>query len=177
METIVRRVQPFEWQQVRAFRLTALRDPDAEMAFLDAYGDAEHRDEAFWQARTAGASSGEGAAQFIALSGETWIGTATGLTRVAGSIDHLDRPVSTARVDVVGVYVQPDARGARVIDQLLDAIAEWTRQLGFSELTLDVHVDNVRAQAAYRRNGFVESGARFTGPIGPELEMVRALSS
>ncbi len=177
METIVRRVQPQEWQQVRALRLTALRDPDAAVAFLDSLDDAESRDDAFWQARTAGASSGDGAAQFIALRGETWVGTATGLTRVAGSIDHLDRPVSTARVDVVGVYVHPDARGARVIDQLLDAIAEWTRQLGFSELTLDVHVENGRAQAAYRRCGFVESGARFTGPIGPELEMVRALSS
>ena len=43
-------------------------------------------------------------------------------------------------------------------------------------LTLDVHADNARARRAYERCGFRPSGLRFTGSIGPELEMVRELS-
>ena len=57
----------------------------------------------------------------------------------------------------------------------MDAAAEWTARLGYSRLTLDVHAGNERAQAAYRRSGFVPTGVSFTGPIGPELEMVRSL--
>ncbi len=171
----MRRVQSYEWDQVRDLRLEALRDPAASIAFLESIDDAERRDDAFWQQRAADAAAGDGAAQFVAVAGTRWVGTATGLGRAAGSVDHLDRTVTSARVDVVGVYVHPQYRGAGIIDRLLDAIAEWSRDSGYQALTLDVHVDNVRAQAAYRRCGFVDTGARFTGPIGPELELVRPL--
>jgi len=175
METIVRRVRPHEWRQVRELRLAALHDPEAAIAFLDSIDQAELRDDAFWQKRTADAATGGESAQFVAIRDRDWVGTATGLARSVGSTDHLDRPVATARVDVVGVFVHPQHRGAGVIDRLLDAIAEWACQHGSRALTLDVHVDNVRAQAAYRRCGFADSGARFTSSIGPELEMVRPL--
>ncbi len=177
METVVRRVQSHEWNQVRDLRVEALRDPDAATAFLESIDDAEQRDDAFWQQRAADAAAGDAAAQFVAVHSNRWVGTATGLGRAAGSVDHLDRTVTSARVDVVGVYVHPGHRGAGIIDRLLDAIAEWARDSGYRALTLDVHVDNVRAQAAYRRCGFIDTGARFMGPIGPELELERPLST
>lgn len=49
------------------------------------------------------------------------------------------------------------------------------RGLGGNSLALDVHVENVRAQAAYRRAGFADTGLRFTGSIGAEMEMARPL--
>ena len=46
---------------------------------------------------------------------------------------------------------------------------------GVDELSLGVHQDNGRTQAAYRRAGFVPSGVTFSSTIGLELEMVRRL--
>ncbi len=176
MTLVVRRVEAHEWQLVRDLRLEALRDADAALAYLDTLDDALARDDEFWQQRTRAASAGASAAQFVAITTSGWVGAATGLARQPGSLDHLDRRVDTARVDVVGVYVAPDARSTGVIDRLLDAVAAWARELGVPAIALDVHRDNRCAQGAYRRCGFVESGVTFTGPIGPELEMIRPLS-
>ncbi len=60
-----------------------------------------------------------------------------------------------------------------VIDALLAAAADFTADQGLSELMLDVHRDNHRAQGAYRRAGFEPTGETLTGPIGPELVMAR----
>lgn len=97
------------------------------------------------------------------------------MRRRPGSTDHLGRLVSTGRADVVGVYVRPSHRGGGGIDVLLQAAARWAAELGETSLTLDVHRDNTRAQAAYARAGFRPTGVTFTGPIGPELVMTRAL--
>lgn len=104
-----------------------------------------------------------------------WIGTVTVLHHPAGAIDHLGRTLAAPRADVVGVYVRPAHRGAGVIDALLDAVAGWAASVGGGSLTLDVHAHIHRAQAAYLRAGFTPTGARFTGPIGPEPEMSRSL--
>ena len=171
-EIAVRRVRADEWRRVRALRLEALVDPDAEMAYFDTFDESSARTDGFWMQRAADASTGRFAAQFVAVDGEAWVGSATGLVREAGSIDHLGRTVATRRVDVVGVYVRPSARGAGLIDRLLQAVAAWAGERGADRVTLDVHADNLRAQAAYRRVGFVETGTRYTGPIGDELEMM-----
>jgi ribosomal protein S18 acetylase RimI-like enzyme len=47
------------------------------------------------------------------------------------------------------------------------------------ELVLEVHEDNARARAAYRRLGFAETGATRPYPLPPggaELEMARPLA-
>lgn len=175
MSVEVRRVRPEEWQRVRDLRLDAVRDPAASIAFLHSYeAEAAHPDE-FWQNRAAGGAEGDAVAQFVAESAGEWIGTLSVLRREPGSQDHHGRPVQTPRADVVGVYVRPEHRGQGVVDALLEAGAEWVRGLGGNSLALDVHVENVRAQAAYRRAGFADTGLRFTGSIGAEMEMARPL--
>ncbi|MEV4774834.1 GNAT family N-acetyltransferase [Microbacterium sp. LWH12-1.2] len=175
MSFTVRRVRADEWEKVRDLRLDAVRDPAAAIAFLHSYtAEAAHPDE-FWQERTAGNAAGDSVAQFVAEAEGEWIGTVTVLRWRPGATDHHARAVLEARGDVVGVYVRPGHRGAGTVDALLDAAAEWVRAFGDPALTLDVHVDNARAQGAYRRAGFVDTGLRFTGVIGPELEMRRAL--
>lgn len=185
---IVRRIRVDEWARVRVLRIEALRDPVADIAFLGSAESAERQPDGFWMDRTTTAASGDAVAQFVAepapedtpedATGDAdreWIGTATVLRRLAGDIDHLDRVLDASRSDVVGVYVAPSARGGGAIDALLDACAEWARGLGDDALTLDVHVDNARAEAAYVRAGFARTGVEMTGPIGDERELRRAL--
>ena len=129
----------------------------------------------FYQDRTARAADGDDVAQFVAIDGSTWVGSVTVIVQRAGSLDYHGRPLERSRATVVGVYVRGEQRGSGLIDRLLEATAQWARDLGFDELTLGVHADNARAQGAYRRAGFVPSGVTFESSIGPELEMVRRL--
>lgn len=177
MSVDVRRVRADEWERVRDLRLDAVRDPAAAIAFLSSYeAEAAHPAE-FWQDRAANAASGDAVAQFIAEADGEWIGTVTVIRWKAGDTDHHGRMISVARGDVVGVFVRTENRAGGLIDALLDAAAGWARGFGDGALALDVHVDNLRAQSAYRRAGYVETGLRFTGSIGPELEMSRSLAA
>lgn len=171
----VRRVRADEWERVRDLRLDAVRDPAAAIAFLSTYEQELARDDAFWRQRAEGAATGDDVAQFIAESDDRWIATLTVLRWKPGATDHQGREVAVARGDVVGVFIRQGERGAGIIDALFDAAVSWARAQGDERLTLDVHVDNARAQAAYRRAGFVDTGHRFTGSIGPEMEMARDL--
>ncbi|WP_456789819.1 GNAT family N-acetyltransferase, partial [Cellulomonas sp. P5_C5] len=171
----VRRVRVDEWETARALRLDALRDEAAGIAFLETYGDAAAAPDDFYRGRTAGAADGDDVTQLVAVEGSAWVGSVTVLAQRAGTVDYHGRPVERSRATVVGVYVRDEHRGSGLIDRLLEAAAQWARDLGFDELTLGVHQDNARAQGAYRRAGFVPSGATFESSIGPELEMVRHL--
>lgn len=175
MTVSVRRIRADEWEQVRDLRLDAVRDPAAPVAFLSSYEEESARDDAFWQERAEGSSAGDAVAQFVAESDGEWIGTLTVLRWAAGATDHHGRSVSSPRGDVVGVFLRPEQRGQGVVDELFDAAAQWARAIGDDRLVLDVHTDNLRAQAAYRRLGFVETGLQFTGSIGPEIEMARQI--
>jgi GNAT superfamily N-acetyltransferase len=171
----VRRVRADEWTLARSLRLDALRDPDARLAFLDSYDDAVQRPDAHWQDRAARSAEGDDAAQLVAIDDDVLVGTVTVIVQAAGSQDHHGLLVERSRAVLVGVYVRPAYRGTGVTADLIDAAADWCRGRGFSELVLDVHRDNARAQTAYRRAGFTPSGLAFTTAIGPEIEMVRAL--
>ena len=171
----VRRVRADDWREVRALRLAATADPDAAIAFLESHATTAARSDAFWQARTADAADGETVAQFIATLGDVPVGSATVLVRASGQTDHLGRYVDDRRADVVGVWVHPDSRGSGAIDLLLAAAAEWVGSVGLRRVHLDVHRDNARAQAAYRRAGFVPTGETLDGAIGPEIVMARDL--
>jgi ribosomal protein S18 acetylase RimI-like enzyme len=171
---VVRRVRAAEWREIRDLRIDAVGDPAASIAFLSTVDQERAHDEAFWRERAAGASLSDEAAQFIADDEGRWVGTVTVLLRAAGTADHLGRPVADARADVVGVYVAPSQRGSGVLGRLVDAAAAWAADRGADQLTLDVHVDNHRAQGAYRKLGFAATGETFTSVIGPEMIMVRA---
>lgn len=168
---VVRRVRTQEWREVRELRLRAVSDPDAGIAFLSTTAQELARDDTFWQERTAGAALGDTAAQFVAVHGDDWVGTATVLLREAGDRDYFDRPIAAPRADVVGVYLAPSHRGTGILDRLFDAARAWCAERGIDALTLDVHTDNARAQAAYRKAGFVATGVTYTSTAGLEIEM------
>ena len=171
----VRRVRADEWRRVQSLRIEAVSDPDAGIAFLATPDQERAHDDAFWRQRTADNAASDTSAQFVAIAGDEWIGTVTVLVYPDGATDYLGRTVWTSRADVVGVYVRPDHRGTGVIDALLDAAADWAAGRGLRRISLDVHVHNVRAQAAYRRNGFVPTGETDTSAHGTEAVLARTL--
>ena len=171
----VRRVRLTDAARVRGIRLEALDDPDAGIAFLETRAQAEAHADPYWQERTATAALSGSAAQFIAEAGRDVVGTLTVLIREAGSSDYLGRPAIEGRALVVAVYVRPSHRGRGTLEALLDAAVQWARDSGQSQLALDVHETNARAQRAYERLGFVRSGQTSQSANGTELEMVRVL--
>lgn len=171
----VRRVRVPEWERVRDLRIRALSDPNAHLAFLGDVAQARSESDEFWQERTARAAVGSFAAQFVAEADGRWFGTATVLLQPAGSHDEFGAARPADRLIIVGVYVDPEARGRGAIDALLQACAAWTAACGHTSMFLDVHRDNARAIAAYERFGFTSTGVEFTSIIGAEREMVYAL--
>ena len=171
----VRRVRLSDAARVRSIRLEALADPVADIAYLETRAQAEARPDEYWQERTAGAALSGSAAQFIAEAGRDWVGTVTVLIPEVGSEDYFGRVAVEGRALVVAVYVRASHRGRGTLDALMDAAAEWATASGQSEIALDVHEDNARAQRAYARLGFTATGVTSDGPHGAELEMVRVL--
>jgi len=169
MSPIVRRVRPDEGLRLRALRLRALRLralADAPSAF----GSTLAREEAFpadvWQERTTDGAAGEDRVTYVAEDGGRWIGMATGLMEPGG------------RLDLVGMFVAPAARGQRLGAALVEAVAAWARGRGAARLHLWLTMTNEPALRLYRRSGFHPTGrtqALDHTPSLQELEMAREL--
>lgn len=169
----VRRVRLHEWREVRDLRIRAVGDPAAAIAFLTTREQELARDDAHWQSRTADSALGLNAAQFVAIAGEQWVGSATVLVREPGTTDVFGREVPAPRAELVGVFVDADHRGQGVLDALVAEASAWAEAVGANGLTLDVHIDNARAQAAYRRLGFSATGLALDTEVGREIQMHR----
>jgi RimJ/RimL family protein N-acetyltransferase len=174
--TTVRPVRADEWRSVRALRLRMVADPAAAVAFADSLEHTTAQPDAFWTERTAGGSvdAGDGATvrQFVAEDGTgRWVGSATGLLERAGDADYEGRRVDTDGCVVVGVWVDPDHRGAGVLGALVDAVRDWSTERGHPGLRLYVHAENARAVRAYEKVGFHATGPVFSGDLGPTREM------
>jgi ribosomal protein S18 acetylase RimI-like enzyme len=159
-----------DWERLRALRLEML--DDSPSAYVETLETALAADEAEWRFRARRAS----------------FPGSVGLVAVDRQLDRLVGTMSAYTDDrhtwVVAVYVAPDYRGRTpddgrgVADALLDGVEAWALDQGCTELHLEVHEANARAQAFYRRRGYA-----FTGNVRPydldeserELEMSRTL--
>lgn len=165
----IRAVLAGEWQQLRELRLAGLSDPAASVAFNETYENAVRQSDEFWRRRAAQGTDGSLAETFIGEdeeSGGCWVGSATVLDE--GESAH-----------VVGVYVRPDHRGTGLADGLLRAVNGWAwERPDVRRMLLHVHEHNLRAEAFYRRIGYVRTGGFVSDPKAPvlkEYEMVREL--
>jgi len=166
---------------MRALRLEALADPVASIAFLETTEQALARLDSEWRERAERNATASDQAGFVAVvpdeSGDDeFIGSVIVITRRAGEPDYFQRLPEVDTATLVGVYVSPRARGRGVIDALIRAAADWARDAGYPELTLDVHERNVVAIGSYRRAGFEEVG-EFVGDDGREIAMALRLES
>ncbi|MEV8391359.1 MULTISPECIES: GNAT family N-acetyltransferase [unclassified Streptomyces] len=164
MNHVIRAVRPDEWAKAKEIRLSALQDPAAPVAFLETYEQALEQPDSFWQERTANSLSRHGvrAGQFIAEAPDgTWSGTVTMLIEEAGGTDFLGATSARAQGHLVGVFVRPEQRGTGLLGALVDAALDWAWSLEeprLARVRLHVHEGNPRAQAAYRKLGFVPTG-------------------
>ncbi|MFJ8807732.1 GNAT family N-acetyltransferase [Streptomyces sp. NPDC102490] len=174
---VIRVVRADEWPAVKELRLRALRDPVADLAYLETYDDAAARPDSFWRERAAkGAEGAAGAQQFVAVGpGDRWLGTLTVIVEEAGTTDWAGFPVERRQGHVVGVFVRPEWRGSGLTKALFDAGLAWAWAHGLERVRLIVHPDNGRARGAYAKAGFVPSGRTVPlvgGPGDHELEYV-----
>ncbi|MEU0131974.1 GNAT family N-acetyltransferase [Streptomyces sp. NPDC006289] len=162
MEYVIRAVRAWEWESVREIRLTALRDPVAPIAFLETYEHAASRPDEFWQRRTADAAEGRLVRQFIAEAPDgRWAGTVTVLVEGPSVEPVFGRAPAFDQTHLVGVFVRAGHRGHGVVDALFREAIEWSWSRSappVRRVRLHVHEANARAEASYRRIGFVPTG-------------------
>jgi ribosomal protein S18 acetylase RimI-like enzyme len=166
MPATVHRVTVPEAARIRALRLEMLAD--SPLAFLETLAQAAARPHADYRRRITQVATGDQQAPFVAELDGRLVGNA------GGSV-WLDDPDSTL---LFAVYVSPSCRGTGVLEQLVEAVAGWSRAAGRHRLVLEVVAGNDRAIRAYRRVGFAETGERNPHPRIPglvELVMARDL--
>ncbi|WP_405615855.1 GNAT family N-acetyltransferase [Streptomyces sp. NBC_01508] len=159
---VVRAARADEWGKAREFRLDALRDPAAPVAFLETYDDALRRPDSFWRERTEGSARGTAARQFVAeLADGAWAGSVVVLVERRGATDVLGGLSAYDQGQLVAVFVRPEYRGAGLLGELFDAATAWMWSLAeprAERVRLHVHERNGRARAAYRKLGFEPTG-------------------
>ena len=149
----IRSGTPDDWQVYRNIRLRMLREtPDA---YASSYAVEAASPESRWRQRL------DNPMLFLASDrrGEV-VGTATGVPRPDGT------------VEVVAMYVAPEARGQGCAAQLLDAVAAAARERGAHSLTLRVIAGNQAAHRSYTRYGFLATGGAGPMERKPELTEV-----
>ncbi|KDN80731.1 acetyltransferase [Kitasatospora cheerisanensis KCTC 2395] len=157
-----------DWQRTKQLRLDALRDPVAHIAFLETYETAVARPDEVWQQRAAGSREELTARQFIAERPDGGLdGSVTVLIERAGTQDVLGGAIEADQAHLVGVFVRPEQRGTGLARALFDAAIAFAHELDeprISRVRLYVHQDNERAEAFYRKIGFVRSGRSVPVP-------------
>ena len=160
----IRRITADDWRAVRHLRLAALAE--APTAYCERWSDAAALDDDDWRARAARGADGGDSCQVMAWDGARPLATATGF-------------VQDGVAWLVAVHVAPDVRGRGLLEQLVERVVAWARTQPVPAIHLEVHEDNPRAAAAYRRLGFRATGRRRPYPLDPsseELEMALPLT-
>jgi len=150
---LVRTAAPEDWENLRDIRLAALRDaPDA---FGSTYAEQAAFTREQWLGRIAGNST------FLAYldgGGTDPVGLAGGYQEEPGVIE------------LVSMWVGPEARGHGVGEALIDAVADWAATIT-NAVTLHLWVteNNKPAVRLYERCGFIPTGERQPLPSNPAL--------
>jgi GNAT superfamily N-acetyltransferase len=166
-----------DWAALRDLRIRSVAD--APYAFLETLDEVLAVDEEGWRARVRRGAHSE-ARQVVAVDDDgRWIGSA--VVFISDGIPEyvLGRREDGRRANLVGVFVDPDRRGAGVLDALLEDLSAWAREeKGIAALYLHVSEHNPRARRAYDKRGFLPTGmvdATAEQPGVAEIEMVLPL--
>ena len=147
---LVRATTITDWQALREIRLQALRD--APYAFSSTHaGEAAFADDE-WHRRAARDGS------FLAFLPEV---SPAGL---GGG--YLAAPDT---VELISMFVRPQARGRGVGEAIIEAVAGWAIQQGAVTVHLWVTETNKPARMLYERCGFTVTGERQPLPSSPAL--------
>ena len=156
---LVRQTVMEDWRALRDIRLLALRE--APYAFSSTYARESAFDEAEWHRRATRDGS------FLAFLPEV------GLAGLAGGFQE-----EPGVVDLVAMFVRPQARGRGIGEALIDAVIGWARARDAASLHLWVTETNKPAVRLYERCGFTVTAERQPLPSTPalgEIGMTRPL--
>jgi ribosomal protein S18 acetylase RimI-like enzyme len=163
---VITRAGPQDWQVYRRVRFAALAD--APYAFSSTLEREQGYADDFWRQRLGSVT----AATFLAWQDSEPVGAATG--KVEDAADEHAIPESW---QLVGMWVDPCARGLGVADALVEAVAGHAASQGAEALVLWVTEINDRARRFYERMGFQPTGVRqVVRPDEPdhwEQQMIR----
>lgn len=59
------------------------------------------------------------------------------------------------------MYVKPEHRGKGIVRKVIDALIDWSKNKGVTEIQLEVYSDNQPAVKAYERAGFTRDTMRM----------------
>lgn len=86
---------------------------------------------------------------------------------VAAALDPADRGI----VELMAMWVQPDARGSGGADALVGAVLKWAWSQRAKAVRLQVVHNNLRARRFYERNGFTLTGGTRVREKDQALEL------
>jgi len=135
---------------------------DSPTSFGDTHEQAIARPDSFWQERAARNALGRQDTCYVAVTGDRWLGM------LSGYYPGPEREVAT----LVGLWVDPAARGMNLGARLFDALGDWAREQGSDRMQLWVTAINDAAIALYRRIGFVEVDERRPLASDPSLDTI-----
>lgn len=93
-------------------------------------------------------------AQFIARDEQ---GKASGFVEASIRHDYVNGTETSPVAFLEGLYVRPSARRQGVARRLVQAVEQWARSRGCSELASDTSFRNRTSRAVHERLGFVET--------------------
>ena len=160
--TELRTVGADDWQAARDIRLDALRE--APYAFASTYDREAAYPEQTWRER---AAAGNSVLAYRPESGRRPVGLVAAIELVPGE------------VELVSMWVRPEARGRQVGSALVGAVMEYARARPVSRVHLWVTESNKPGRRLYERCGFSLTGERQPLPSDPalmELAMARAVT-
>ncbi|RCG28608.1 GNAT family N-acetyltransferase [Sphaerisporangium album] len=148
----IRRLRKGDEDRLREVRLRALAESPS------AFASTLEREQQFgadvWVSRV----TREESATFLAEEDGRPLGTATGFVEEDPATVHL-----------VGMWVDPSARGTGVAGRLVETVVDWARERDARRVELWVTVLNHRARALYERHGFSPTGDRQPLPSDPDI--------
>jgi GNAT superfamily N-acetyltransferase len=154
----VESVGPDDWRRWRDLRLAGLRD--APEAFGSSYADWRDADEQRWRAR-------------ISAPGNLMVASLDGVP--VGMVGCGEPRAGV--VELISMWVRPDARGRGVGDTLVEAVVDRARTVGAGAVELCVMEGNEPAERLYERHGFARTGGVRPGPpdgsTGTQIVMSR----
>ena len=163
---LVREVTTADWQAWRDIRLQALRDaPDA---FASVYADQVTLGEAHWRERVAGGGL------FLAWIPE--VSPPEGSPPEASTVEPAGMAggyqAAPGTIELISMFVRPQARGRGVGEALIDTVIDWARERHATSVHLWVTETNKPARLLYERCGFSVTGERQPLPSNPNVSEV-----
>jgi ribosomal protein S18 acetylase RimI-like enzyme len=159
---IITRLPVERWPEYRELRLHALKtDPQA---FGQSWDEADKYPEERWRQRLIDAAEGRSWLVFAEREGR--------LTGMAGAYQWPE-DVEANRAMVIAVFVDPELRGQRIGERLVQAVLDQLAATGLDSAILAVNPEQTAAVRLYERMGFVATGSEVnTLGNGQECEEI-----